>query len=74
MGRIVENVPGKYHVDEECIGCFICAEIAPRNFRTNHEEGYDYIYQQPQNEKEEQMCAEAMDVCPVNAIIVRRNS
>jgi len=68
MGNIKGNVPGIYGVDERCIGCSICSEIAPRNFRTNHEHGYDYVYKQPQSHKENQMCAEAMDVCPVNAI------
>ena len=74
MASITQNVPGAYLVDEQCIGCFICAEIAPHNFCTNHEEGCDYVFKQPQSLEEEQMCAEAMTVCPVNAILVRRNS
>lgn len=68
MGDIKENVPGRYCVDERCIGCFICSEIAPRNFRTDPEHGYDYVYRQPQGQEERRMCAEAMEVCPVNAI------
>jgi ferredoxin len=68
LGNIKENVPGLYYVAERCIGCTICSEIAPRNFRTNHEHGYDYVNQQPQSQEENQMCAEAMGICPVNAI------
>ena len=68
MGRVEGNVPGSYYVNEQCIGCSICSEIAPENFKTNHDEGYDYVYKQPQSQEEKQLCAEAMDVCPVNAI------
>ncbi len=68
MGILQANVPGKYQVDERCIGCGICSAIAPRNFRSDHEQGYDYVYKQPENEAEESLCAEAMDICPVNAI------
>jgi len=68
MGILQANIPGKYHVDERCIGCTICSEIAPQNFRSDHEQGYDYVYKQPDNEIEESLCAEAMNICPVNAI------
>ena len=68
MGILQANIPGKYHVDECCIGCAICSAIAPQNFRSDHEQGYDYVYKQPDNEVEENLCAEAMDICPVNAI------
>jgi len=68
MGILQANIPGKYHVNARCIGCTICSEIAPHNFRSDHEQGYDYVYKQPDNEIEESLCAEAMDICPVNAI------
>ena len=55
-------------MDERCIGCTICSAIAPDNFRSDHLHGYDYVYKQPVNEIEDSLCAEAMDVCPVNAI------
>lgn len=68
MGILKANITGKYHVDERCIGCTICSEIAPHNFRSDLEQGCDYVYKQPDNETEESLCAEAMDICPVNAI------
>jgi len=67
----MENVPGKYYVDSRCICCSVCSEIAPDNFTTNHEEGYDYIYSQPCCEAEEELCMELMELCPVNAVGVR---
>lgn len=70
MGILPANISGKYRVDERCIGCTICSAIAPHNFRSDHEQGYDYVYKQPENETEERLCAEAMDICPVNAITI----
>lgn len=63
-----ENVPGKYYVDQRCIGCDVCVEIAPRIFRSNAEEGYEYVGRQPRTETEKDLCIEAMEICPVNAI------
>ena len=64
------EISGKYDVSDACIGCAICSEIAPENFRFDHEEGCEYVCKQPASEKERQLCVEAMDICPVNAIVV----
>ena len=61
------NVVGKFYVDTECIDCNLCRETAPENF-TNHEDGYSYVYKQPENQEEEESCKEAMENCPVEAI------
>ncbi len=66
--RFPENVPGRYYVDSECIECGLCAEIAPSNFSTNVEMGYDYVSKQPRNLDEEHRCLEALESCPVEAI------
>ena len=66
--KILENVPGKYYVNESCISCSICVEIAPDSFRSNLQEGYEYVFKQPETESEEKRCIEAMEICPVSAI------
>lgn len=66
--KIKENTQGRYYVDDTCIGCTLCAEIASNNFCSNLEEGYEFVYKQPSSEEEEERCLEAMDICPVNAI------
>ena len=66
--KLPENVEGKYFVDSECIDCDACREAAPDNFIRHEEEGYSYVYKQPENEEEEQSCIEAMEGCPVDAI------
>ena len=63
-----DNVPGTYYVDEECINCDACREIAPNNFTRNEDEGYSYVYKQPKTQEEEELCAEALEGCPVEAI------
>lgn len=70
--RFKENVPGRYYVAKVCIGCSLCAAIAPDNFRENDDMdlavGNSYVYSQPENEAQEGLCIEAMEVCPANAI------
>ena len=63
-----DNVPGKYYVDEECIDCDLCRQTAPDNFERNEDEGYSYVYKQPVNANEEELCIEALEGCPVEAI------
>ena len=63
-----ENVPGAYYVDEQCIDCDLCREEAPNNFTRQTEEGYSYVFKQPENDEEMADCQTAMESCPVEAI------
>ena len=63
-----ENVSGKFYVDSQCIDCDLCRETAPENFKREEDEGYSFVYKQPDNEEEEEQCREAMEGCPVEAI------
>ncbi len=62
------NVDGKFYVDSECIDCDLCRETAPENFKREEDEGYSYVFKQPENEEEVEQCKEAMEGCPVEAI------
>ena len=66
--KFANNVPGKYYVDEECIDCNLCSEIAPDNFTVDMEDGHDYVYHQPVTLEQEALCIEALEACPVEAI------
>jgi ferredoxin len=70
--KFAENVPGKYYVTRVCIGCTLCVEIAPGNFRENTDlalaAGNTYVYSQPKNHEEQLQCREAMETCPSSAI------
>ena len=63
-----DNVAGKFYVDEQCIDCDLCRETAPENFIRNEDEGYSFVYKQPENSEEEALCREALEGCPVEAI------
>lgn len=63
-----ENVFGRYYVDVECIDCDVCRDTAPSNFTRQDDDGYSYVYKQPENEEEAEQCVEAMESCPVTAI------
>jgi ferredoxin len=59
---------GEYYVDHQCIDCDLCRETAPANFSRNEEEGFSYLSKQPETDEERQLCKDAMDNCPVEAI------
>jgi ferredoxin len=64
----VENVPGKFYVDSQCIDCDLCRETAPNNFTRAEDEGYSYVFKQPTTPDEIAQSREAMEGCPVEAI------
>lgn len=66
--KVESNVPGRYYVDASCIDCDVCRETAPDNFRANEDEGYSYVFKQPENDEEEALVQQAMEECPVEAI------
>ncbi|MBF0119286.1 MAG: ferredoxin [Desulfobacterales bacterium] len=66
--KYIENIAGKYYVSDGCVGCSLCSEITPHNFRKNEEEEYSFICKQPETQDEEDLCKEAMDACPATAI------
>ena len=63
-----QNVPGKFFVDQQCIDCDLCRETAPANYQRNDEQGFSYVYKQPESPEEETLCKDALDNCPVEAI------
>jgi len=66
--KIVENVPGSYYCDYSCIACHLCVDTSPANFKMNDDDSNAYVYKQPEDEEEEELCEEALELCPVNAI------
>ena len=66
--KIEGNVPGKFFVDDNCIDCDVCRQSAPDNFGPNEEGGFSVVIKQPESPDEEELCREAMEACPVEAI------
>jgi ferredoxin len=62
------NVLGAWFVDDECINCSVCTELAPDVFGRD-DEGYSYVKMQIQDNPEQaELFRDALDDCPVEAI------
>jgi ferredoxin len=70
--RLPENEPGRYYVDSHCIDCDVCRDIAPDNFTRAVKRKYSFVFKQPENDVEESLCREALEACPVEAIVDSR--
>ena len=66
--KLPDNSPGKYYVDRECIDCDVCRDTSPANFMRNDENGYSFVWKQPDTPEEIRLCEEAFNACPVEAI------
>src|SRR5437764_3833449 len=48
--RLPENVPGDFYVDDSCIDCDACRQIAPTVFRDHGEQSS--VFHQPETDEE----------------------
>ncbi len=67
--RLPDNVPGRFYVNNSCIDCDLCREAAPAIFRRNEKDGYAFVFKQPASDAELRLCLQAVEGCPVEAII-----
>ena len=67
--RFADNVPGPWYVNEDCISCLLCSELAPENFRLSDDGDHNIVYKQPSCLEELELCEEALDSCPVESIV-----
>jgi len=66
--KVADNVEGKFYVDENCIACGACIDVAPDFMSMNDDAGFAFFSKQPANADEESICQEAMESCPTEAI------
>ncbi len=66
--RLPRNVAGRFYVDETCIDCDLCRQIAPDVFAQDDEEGKSYVMRQPLTPEEREAAHEAMESCPTESI------
>lgn len=64
--RLKENVAGEFFVDETCIDCDTCRQIAPETFQDHG--GQSSVFRQPKNEKEVKLANMAVVACPTGSI------
>jgi glyoxylase-like metal-dependent hydrolase (beta-lactamase superfamily II)/ferredoxin len=64
--RLPENVPGDFYVDDSCIDCDACRQIAPAVFRDHGDQSS--VYRQPTAEDEVRRSLMAIAACPTSSI------
>jgi glyoxylase-like metal-dependent hydrolase (beta-lactamase superfamily II)/ferredoxin len=64
--RLPENIPGDFYVDETCIDCDACRQIAPSTFRDHGDQSS--VYQQPATEEETRLALMSLVACPTASI------
>ena len=64
--RLPENVPGDFFVDDTCIDCNTCSQLAPGVFREYDE--HCSVHQQPANEADERLALMSLVACPTGSI------
>lgn len=62
------SAPGAYYVDTQCIDCDVCRDTAPDFFTRNDDDGFSYVFAQPASAEDIELCEEALQSCPVDAI------
>jgi glyoxylase-like metal-dependent hydrolase (beta-lactamase superfamily II)/ferredoxin len=64
-----ENVSGDFFVDDTCIDCDLCRQIAPSVFK--EEEDHSSVFHQPDSAAETHKAAMALVACPTGSIGTR---
>ena len=64
--RLPQNITGDFFVDETCIDCDACRQIAPLTFRDHGEQ--TSVYRQPSAEDETRQAMKALVACPTGSI------
>lgn len=68
---VPENVPGRFFVDDTCIDCDTCRQIAPTVYGDTG--NYAYVMHQPGTPMENRQALQALLSCPVGAIGAETN-
>lgn len=73
MDRPAGETARWFEITDRCIGCGLCAEIAPETFGMNPDETLPHdaavVRDQPKTSEERDRCREAVQLCPADAIV-----
>ncbi len=58
----------KFTITDDCIGCMACVGISDKHFKMNND-NKAVVIKQPEDKEEEELCQDAADACPVDAIV-----
>ena len=57
------NIPGRFYVDNSCIDCGQCPDMAREFFRTDEEERVSFVHRQPETAEEFELARDALERC-----------
>src|SRR3954447_24196307 len=66
--RLPENAPGPFFVDETCIDCATCRQLAPDSFARSDARGLSFVAQQPGDPAARRRASLALVACPSGSI------
>jgi glyoxylase-like metal-dependent hydrolase (beta-lactamase superfamily II)/ferredoxin len=66
--RLVGNAGGDLYVDDSCIDCETCRQIAPAVFARDRAAGQSIVRQQPRNAADQRRAMMALVACPTSSI------
>jgi glyoxylase-like metal-dependent hydrolase (beta-lactamase superfamily II)/ferredoxin len=64
-----DNVPGNFFVDDTCIDCDLCRQIAPQVFQDAGD--HSFVFQQPETVRDTTRAGMALVACPTGSIGTR---
>src|SRR5258708_19426091 len=66
--RVPENVPGRFFVDNSCIDCDLCRQLAPQTFAESTLGSRSFVFQQPASDEQQHRAMMALVACPTASI------
>lgn len=73
MGRPDGDRGSLFEINDQCIGCGLCAEIAPETFGMSSDETLPFdaavVRGRPETADQRDRCREAAHLCPADAIV-----
>jgi glyoxylase-like metal-dependent hydrolase (beta-lactamase superfamily II)/ferredoxin len=68
MARLAENADGDFYVDDSCIDCDLCRQLAPASFTRSDRVGQSIVSTQPTSDRERHRALMALVTCPTSSI------
>jgi ferredoxin len=59
---------GRFVIDETCIDCRLCQDLAPENFDNDFDNDVHFVSAQPETDGELECVLDALDSCPTESI------
>ncbi|NEE07386.1 ferredoxin [Streptomyces sp. SID7499] len=59
---------GRFEIDDTCIDCKLCNDLAPDNFDADLDNDVHYVCKQPETSDELERVLDAFESCPTESI------